>query len=626
MIKSLSFFIKYFLFWIFFFFINRLLFEIWYASTFLVYSSLNETLKTYLYGLRMDASMAAYFCVLPFFVFIAVWMIQKAKFPIRLLNIYTYILISLTALFTLVDVNIYREWGTKFNNRAVEFFLNSTSDAIASSASSPVLASFICIGLLIFLGVYSYRKILNNKIPILGNNEAILLKSVLSILILGLTFLTIRGGWGVAPMNTSKVYFSENHKFNLASINTDWFLMSSILDNQGNDKILYQYFTDGKVKQINDSLFHASSTADTISILKTHRPSVVVIIMESFTADLVKELGGETGLTPKFSKLIEEGYLFKHIYSASDRTDKGIVAVLSAFPSQAIKSIIKDDEKQFKLPSLMQEFNKQGYQSSFVYGGNLDFSNFRSYILSHQTQKIVDGSDFTVKGRKSDWGYPDDITFKQSIATLNTQKQPFFHAVLTLSNHEPFDIKAPYKFGNDNTPNKFRSTSYFTDEALYQYLNEAKEQDWYDNTLFVIVADHGHREPLEKYEIEDPKRYHIPLLFLGGALKDEYRGKSNDKIGCQVDIASTLLNQLQLPDTAFHYSKDLLNPTVKGFAFYAWDNGFGYLDQQKAISYDPVGNYVLFQQPDSLNDEEKTNALQNAKALMQSVYNDYLKL
>lgn len=625
MIRSLSFFVKYFLFWILFFFINRLLFEIWYAPSFF-YSSIEESLKTFYYGLHMDASMAGYFCVIPFLIYISTWLFPKIKFPNRFLTVYTYILVSLTSFFTLVDVNIYREWGTKFNNRAVEFFLNSTSDAIASSASSPIVASFTCIGLLIFIGVFIYRRLLKTPSQNINNKLNIPLKIISSTLILGFTFLVIRGGWGVAPMNTSKVYFSKTHEYNLASINTDWFLMSSILDNQNNDKSLYQYFPEERVKAIKDSLFKASAATDTVSILKTKNPNVVIIIMESFTADLVKELGGESGVTPKFSELIKEGYLFKHIYSASDRTDKGIVAVLSAFPSQAVRSIIKDNEKQIKLPSLMQEFSKQGYHSSFVYGGDLDFSNFRSYILSHHTQKIIDGSNFNVKGEKSDWGYPDDITFKQSIETLNTQKQPFFHSVLTLSNHEPFDIHAPYKFGNNSTANKFRSTSYFTDEALYQYFEDAKKQDWYQNTLFIIVADHGHREPLEVHNIEDPKRYHIPLLFLGGALKDEYRGKSNDKIGCQVDIASTLLNQLQLPDTAFHYSKDLLNPTVKGFAFYSWDNGFGYIDAQKAISFDPVGNYVLYQQPDSLKDKEKTNALQNAKALMQSVYNNYLKL
>lgn len=574
----------------------------------------------------MDASMAGYISAIPFLIYISIWLFPKLKFPNRFLSIYTYTLISFTALFTLVDINIYREWGTKLNNRAIEFFLNSTSDAIASSASSPVLASFTCIGLLILIGIFTYRKILNKTSENIDYKQSIFSKLSSSILILGFTFLAIRGGWGVAPMNTSKVYFSKKHEFNLVAINTDWFLISSILEDKKNDKSLYQYFPQERVKEIKDSLFYASADAKNLSILKTKRPNVVIIMMESFTADLVKELGGETGVTPKFSQLIKEGYLFKHIYSASDRTDKGIVAVLSGFPSQAIKSVIKEDEKQFKLPSLMQEFNKQGYHSSFVYGGNLDFSNFRAYLISHHTHKIIDGSDFSINGEKSAWGYPDDLTFEQSMATLNTQKQPFFHSVMTLSNHEPFDLQTPYIFGNNNTANKFRSTSYFSDQALYQYFENAKQQVWYKNTLFIIVADHGHREPLEKHDIEDPERYHIPLLFLGGALKEEYRGKSNDKIGCQVDIASTLLNQMQLSDTTFHYSKNLLNPTVKGFAFYAWDNGFGFIDAQKAISYDPVGNYILYQMPKNLKGKEKSSALQNAKALMQSVYQDYLKL
>lgn len=624
MIRSLSFFIKYFLFWILFFFINRLMFEIWYASSFF-YSSPSETLKTFSYGFHMDASMAGYICVIPFLIYIVVWLFPRLKFPSKFLAIYTYILISFTAFFTLVDINIYREWGTKFNNRAIEFFLSSTSDAIASSASSPIFVSFFCICLLIFIGIFTYRKILINHTKSIDNKSYILLKSVLAVLILGLTFLEIRGGWSVAPMNTSKVYFSKNHEFNLAAINTDWFLISSILANQKNDKSLYQYFPEQKVQAIKDSPYRVSNTVDTVSILKTTRPNIVIVMMESFTADLVKELGGESGVMPKFSKLIKEGFLFKNIYSASDRTDKGMVAVLSAFPSQAIKSVIKEDDKQSKLPSFTQELFQLHYHTSFVYGGDLDFSNFKSFLLSHHTQQLIDGHHYTAKGKKGAWGYPDDITFKQSLKNLNTQKAPFFQTVMTLSNHEPFDLDH-HHFGNDNITDKFKSTSYFTDQALYQYLKEAEKQEWYPNTLFVIVADHGHREPLEKHGIDDPERYHIPLLFLGGALKDEYRGKSNDKIGCQIDIASTLLHQLQLPDTAFQYSKNLLNPSVKGFAFYDWDNGFGFIDRKKAISFDPVGNYILYQKPKKIKDEDKINALQNAKALMQSVYSDYLKL
>jgi phosphoglycerol transferase MdoB-like AlkP superfamily enzyme len=619
MLKSFSFYLRYFLFWMIFFFLNRLFFEIWYASR-ISDSSFLDILKTFLYGAHMDASMAAYISAIPFLIFSISWLQPKFKFPSKIIKYYTFVLVFLTSLFTLIDINIYREWGTKFNYRAIEFFLTATGDAVASSSSSPVLASFSSIAILALIGFALYLKMISPINP--PKTYKFYVKLPLIILALSFTFLALRGGWGVAPMNPSKVYFSDKQVLNYAAINTNWFLMSNVLSNQNTKGNPYTYFSESERKEIIDSLF--KSNKDFPLIFKQQKPNVVLIIMESFTADLVEELGGEKGVTPNFSKLIKEGLLFDHIYSASDRTDKGLVGVISAFPSQAIRSIVKENDKQERLPSITQELTKNQYQSSFFYGGDTDFSNFKSYLLSHQYQKIIDVKSFLPEEVKTTWGAYDEVTFTKQIEFLNKEKQPFFSTLLTLSNHEPFDLPQIGKFGNSTTENKFRSTSFYTDQALWQYVENAKKQPWYANTIFIITADHGHRLPLSTHEIYNPARYHIPLLFFGGALKADFTGKRIDTYGNQVDIASTLLNQIGIIDTAFHYSKNLLSPSVKGFGFYSWDNGFGYIDKEKSVSYDPVGNKIIFTVPENLSEEQKEKALLNSKALMQSVFKDFL--
>lgn len=622
MLKSLSFFLKYFFLWMIFFFINRLFFEAWYITRISASSTL-EILQTFLYGAHMDASMSAYFCIIPFLLYVVSWLYPKVSFANKFVKYYTFILLFFTSLFTLIDINIFREWGTKFNYRAVEFFLTATEDAVASSSSSPVVASFSSIAVLSIIGMFLYVKLVPPIKPLQLHTSKLAAKIPVALLVLGLTFLAIRGGWGVAPMNTSKVYFSEKQVLNYAAINTNWFLMSNILSNQKTKGNPYTYFSKSESKNIVDSLFRHQSK-DHPLIFNQPKPNVVLIIMESFTADVVEELGGEKGITPKFSKLITEGLLFEHIYSASDRTDKGLIGIISGFPSQAIRSIVKENDKQERLPSISQELVKNKYNSSFFYGGDTDFSNFKSYLLSHDYQKIIDVKSFASGEVGSVWGAYDGVTFAKQLQYLNQAKQPFFSTLLTLSNHEPFDLPQKGKFGDQTIENKFRSTSFYTDQALWQFIENAKKQPWYTNTIFIVVADHGHRLPKSTNEIYNPARYHIPLLFFGGALKTSYKGKRIDTFGNQVDIATTLLNQLNASDTAFHYSKNLLSPSVKSFGFYSWDNGFGYIDKNQAVSYDPVGKKIIFTVPEYLPENKKEKSLIKAKALMQNIYGDFL--
>lgn len=619
MLKSVSFFPRYFLFWIVFFFINRALFEFWNIDN-LKEISLDQILLTFIYGLHMDASMAAYISIIPFIIFIITWLIPSIPLGEKLILYYTFFLIFLTTLITGIDLNIYVEWGSKINYRAIEFFLQSPSEAMASSASSPLYITFFIIVMLSFFGFFLSNKFIFNQHPDI-KASTFLIKLPIALLFLGLTFLAIRGGWGVAPMNPSKVYFSSIPVLNHAALNTNWLLMSDIVKNRKRENP-YQYISKEEAETIVENLYPKNQNSTT-SILNVKKPNIVFIILESFTADIIKELGGEADITPHFSELIKDGLLFTDFYSSADRTDKGIISILSAFPSQAIKSIIKENNKQEKLPSLIQELSDAAYYTSFFYGGNTEFSNFKSYLLSHNIQYLYDQKSFDSKEITSNWGAFDEVTFDKQLNYLNTAKQPFFSTLLTLTNHEPFQLPGKHEFENNSVQNKFRSTSYYTAQALFNFIEKAKKTDWYNNTLFVIVADHGHRLPKEQNEIYQTNRYHIPLLFLGGALKNNLKGKTNEKTGGQTDIAATLLSQLDLKDSVFKYSNNLF-AKEESPAFYCWDNGFGIKRNGIAVSYDPISKNIIYFKPENISAAEKEKSVLYAKALMQSVYQDYL--
>lgn len=622
MLKSLCFFIKYFLFWILFFALNRLTFELWNYDKITEQSTL-EILKTFIYGAHMDASMAAYFCVIPFFIFIVFWLFKSITYPYKFIKIYTLILIVFTIIFTIIDFNIYTEWGTKLNAKAIEVFITSPNEAMASSASSPIFST-ILIGIILFLiGLYLAKKLnILEKQP--SSIHHFIIKLPIGLLVLGLTFLAIRGGWGIAPMNPSKVYFSESPIINHSSLNTNWLLLSNYLKKSPKENP-YKYFDQSEIKGIIQNLYQPQiDSLEIPNILTINKPNIVFIILESFTADVVEELGGEKNITPAFSSLIKEGLLFENIYSTGDRTDKGMIAILSGFPSQATRSIIKENDKQIKLPSIIQQLANENYKTSFFYGGETEFANFKSYLIDHKVQTLVDAHQYESKDLTSKWGAYDEVTFRKNLEFLKTEKEPFFSTVLTLSNHEPFQLPEIGKFGNNTLENKFRSTSYYTADQILKYINIAKTEKWYQNTLFVLIADHGHRLPKNINDIYVKGRYHIPMLFLGGALKNDFKGQSVLKYGSQTDLAATLTYQLKLPDTLYKYSKNLLNDQIRGFGFYCWDNGFGLVDEEKAISFDPISNKVIFSYPKNISKKQEEEALKDAKAYMQSVYQDYL--
>jgi len=572
----------------------------------------------------MDASMAGYICAFPLLFFILLWSAPAIKIPSIVLKVYSLIVLTLCAVLMAVNLNIYQEWGTKLPYRAISTFIDHPYEAYISSASTPFLIPLSLLLIIIFLGWILIKKVLTYRFDF--PHIKWYSKIGISLVLTGILFLLIRSGLQTTPLNPSMAYFSTKPILNHAAVNTEWNLLSDFLHNTNSNKNPYIYMDEesaqNKIAPYINTL--SSLKPETIDILNQEKPNVVLIILESFTADLIESLGGETGVAPKFEKLIKDGLLFTNIYAASDRTDKGVVAIMSGFPSQATKSIIKNVNKLEHIPALGQNFFENGYHTSFFHGGASEFYNIKSYMLSHDIQEIVDQYDFPAKDVRSKWGAFDHLTFQKQIDFLNESPQPFFSILLTLSNHEPFDLPNPPKFGSKSTANLFRSTAFYTDSALYNYLNKAKETDWYRNTLFVIVADHGHRLPLEQWDSFHPNRYRIPFLLYGEVLKPEYRGQQIDKIGNQTDIPNTLLHQLKMDSGNYYWSKNLLDHKTLPFAFFSWDDGFGVVTPEQTLSFDNVGKDIIYLQNDTVKVSKNQDLKTIGQAYMQEVYRQYL--
>lgn len=622
MLKTLIFFSRFFILWLVYFLVDRFIF-ICINLDQLKGSSFLEIGASFFYALRLDLSMIAYMAVVPllfylFFLFIPL----KKTVSFQWITIYNTVLVVIFSILSVANLNIYREWGNKINAKALGFAISSPNEALASSASSPIVLSLTLLIILICFGLLMNKLLMTKVIEL--SSSSIVLKSAFALALVAANFLMIRGGLGVSPNNQSMAYYCEVPILNHAAVNTEWGLVSSILANKRTSNHPDLYYPNDEATRIIKDLYAVEKDTTTL-ILKNKRPNVVVIILESFTADLTKTLGNEEGVTPNFDKMIAEGVFFSNIYATGNRTDKGIIGTLAGFPSIASENIVKWPEKLEKIPAMSQAFAKNGYQTSFFYGGESEFENYKVFIVSHDYQVLVDKNSFSSQDMNSKWGAYDGVVFNRQLKDLNKTREPFFSTHMTLTNHEPFEVPGTHKFGDKDNVAKFKSTAFYTDSCLNSFLTQAKKQSWYKNTLFIFVADHGHIYPKNRLEVYAPQRYHIPLLFFGEVIKDEYKGKRFENIGSQVDIASTLLHQLDMDTKPFIWSKNLLNPYTKSFAWFSWDNGMGFIDSKQCVTFDNVGKITLYN--DQPKDVTHTDLLSRyGSAFLQGIHQYFIAL
>jgi phosphoglycerol transferase MdoB-like AlkP superfamily enzyme len=291
-------------------------------------------------------------------------------------------------------------------------------------------------------------------------------------------------------------------------------------------------------------------------------------------------------------------------------------AILDGYPAQPAQSIIKEPKKTQSLPSLVKILNENGYHSSFWYGGEINFANFNSFVIGSGFQSLITRNNFDPSNYNSKWGVHDHVLFQMLKDSMLKVREPFLKVVLTLSSHEPFDVPMQPVFSGSGNMTKYKNSVYYTDKTLGSFLDWAKGTDWWKNTLVIIVADHAARinEDMPNYK---QNVFKIPMLWVGGAVSK--KGKKIVKLGSQVDIPLTLLNQLGLTGS-FPFSKDLLSDRSKSFAFYTYNEGFGFITDSSAVGFDLKSKMTVMEEgKDPLSAENK------GKAYLQVLFNDYLK-
>lgn len=604
--KHLLIYLKLIVFWLIYFVFARSLFLI-YNYSYTKELTILDTLGSYFNGFRLDLSVTGYIAMICGVVF-ALLLPFKGKILSGTLKYLHFAMLLYATLIITADCELYRNWGFRMDSTPL-LYLKTPSEAMASASIWTLILGFSLSVIIYLLSYLSLNKIVFKPLKKVDSGKWYGIPVFL--IIAAAMILPIRGGVGLAPINIGSVYFSKNLYANHAAINVVWNFNQS-LTNIDSENTKYTFMDQEKADSVFSELNKSTNTTQ-LNVLRTKTPNVLIIMLESFTSNLVGCVGGEKDVTPNLDSIASEGILFNNIYASGDRSDKGIVAILSGYPAQPTTSIIKFPKKTQNLPSLAKTFADSSYSTAYYYGGDINFANMRSFVVSSGFNQIIAMDEFDSKYYNSKWGVHDNFMFDRFFDDINKESGKFFKTFFTLSSHEPFDVPMKNHFADNSEPNRYRNSVLYADSCLGDFIRKAKKTDWWQNTLIVLVADHGTRLP-EGLSVYDINKFTIPMVWTGGAVNQK---AIINKIGSQTDIAKTLLSQINMNAKDYIFSNNLLLES-QGYAFYNYNNGFGFIDKSGKFIFDNTGNKSL------LNTDNNKTIEQSAKAVMQVYNRDFI--
>jgi len=565
--------------WIAFMIFIRFAFSIYqYSQTSLL--SFGEIILSFTYGLYHDISLAGYILMLTGLILSLSITIPGKKLKLLFQILYGFLmLVSLTI--AVPNFELFRNWGFHADGTILSY-LKTPKEAAASTATSTYILLFGIYLAMLTLAFKLFNRFLIQKLDAIVPTKLKYLPVML--LITASMIIPVRGGLGIAPMNVGFVYHSSNTYANLLAVNPIWNFSYSMKKLKKNKRL--KVISDDEA-QVRYKEMIASNLTSQDTILKSKSPNIVLIVLESFTSAIIEELGGKKGVTPNFHALSEEGIVFTNFYGIGDRTKIGTVGIFSGFPSLPQKPVIENHKKVQQLPSICKALKQEGYNSKFYYGGDLHFASMNSYLSNAGFNNTISMDDFPSELNTSKWGVHDEFLFDRLYHDIKLEKEPFFKACLTLSSHEPFDVPMETAIQGKDENSLFMNSAYYTDKCLGEFISKLKRLPSWDNTLVILLADHGSRY-VGNYVPSDPDKYKIPMLWLGGALNQ--KGLKINKYGCQPDLATTLLPQMDIDASKFSIGKNLFNPSQKGYAYFTYNNGFGFLDSTQRVVFDLNSN------------------------------------
>lgn len=375
-------------------------------------------------------------------------------------------------------------------------------------------------------------------------------RPLIGLLVAALVFVGGRSSFAHRGINPAMVAFSSDPLVNSLVLSSGYSVLYAVQQLKDEEKSSEQY---GKMSE--EEMFERVKNArgrpasDYISkeiptltynqaTYQGKPKNIVIILEESLGAQFVGTLGGKP-LTPNFDHLAKEGWLFENLYATGTRSVRGIEAVTTGFTPTPARAVVKLTKSQNNFFSIAELLRRQGYDTSFIYGGEKHFDNMASFFYGNGFSRIIDEKDYVNPKFKATWGMSDEDLFDKANETftqLQQEGKPFFSLVFSSSNHDPFEFPDG-KIELYEQPKQTRNNAAkYADYALGHFFNLAKKSNYWKDTLFLIIADHDSRAAGD--HLVPIKHFRIPGLFLGEGIE----AKRDNRLVSQIDIPTTLLS------------------------------------------------------------------------------------
>lgn len=601
--------------------LSRICLMLWVSSS----VPTDSILYILLQGVRVDfASVCGLYA--PAFLFLLLCSLIRFKHSSVILIIKIYLTLGLV-FFVINEAATYPfilEYGVRPNHLYVQYLIypKEVISTLWNGHKVAVFSALILLPATLFAGFKLASLLFKNYVFASFKTTAISFIAVLLILPLG-----VRSTLGHRPLNPALISFCNDPLANSLPLNSSYSIAYAFAHlNQGQLSSSDIYAFDSKENVIAEGMNFSVKTLpktvdpkcplDQVITSPLHQKyNVVIILEESLGADFVKSLGG-LNLTPNLERLKNEGWWFSHLYAAGHRSIRGIEAVTASFPPSPLDSIVKLPRKVNSYATLSRIYEKNGYKTSFIYGGESHFDNMRNYFLENGTQEIIDQNDYQNPSFVASWGVSDEDLFLRAHNTytdLQQQGEKFFSVVFTSSFHDPFEIPKgkvtlPQSIQTDE-PDRLKAVMY-ADYALGEFFKLVKNSNYKNNTVFLIIADHESRV---RGEGAFPfSKFSIPALILGPNISV----RNDDRVVSQIDMAPTLLSLSGISGEFPLIGQNLNQDRIKERALMQFNQIFGYLENEKLVTLEPQGKAAFFKvgENNSLS-ETKADAAMLKKAV-----------
>lgn len=568
---------------ILFFVFRLLLFITELGSTDLSDVGTSDILYAFVMGLRFDVVITGYIICLPTLVLFVCDFIKARS---RFLNnfLFYWLLIFFSAAFFVcgADIPYFHQFFSRLTVTGFDWIDNPAFVAKMILQEPKYWWTIIPFALVVFLFSKALRFLLKKDIQ--QTEGKVYIKAVVYLLCAGLIFIGIRGRvQEKSPIRVGTAYFSTNPFLNQLGLNPVYTLLISygesrseanqpinLIDEQVAIANVQRYL--GIKNPLSGSPIARAVVPNTVA---TNQPNVVFIIMESMSVAKMKRGGNDKNLTPFLDSLTHEGLYFENIYTAGMHTFNGIFSTLYSFPAIYNRHAMKQMNRYAGVPSTLRD---QGYSTTYFTTHDGQFDNAEGFLHANDFENVITQTDYPLEEVKTTLGVPDDFMFRYAIPVLDSlhaRKKPFFATLMTTSDHGPYYVPDYFK---PKTNDEQTQIVEYADWSLRQFISMASKKEWFDNTIFMFIADHG--APLNvTYDI--PLNYfHAPLLFYAPSLFDSTATYS--QIGGQIDVYPTLMGLLEKPYINNTLGIDLLRES-RPYIFINGDDKIGVLDTQHLL-------------------------------------------